>query len=329
VFGDDWEGDNFDFDTLIVDGEVTGIPADIYSRRVLTPYGRNVYSLFGEDSIKLAEHYSLLLGFRYDRVEAPQIDHPNNFSPRIALVVTPTEKTVLKAMYTAGAAFQINAANTSPDAIALGNVVHFDAEKPERLDSFELAASYQPNPSTYLAINAFYNTLQDIFGVDPAVEPPPFRIINFGRIDYVGFEAIASANLTRQAFLRLIHQHVQFGSVVRDIYNFLPTPDKQHPSNYPEDVTKILGDVRIRKHFSANANANLIWNDYGGNSNGQTQSTGFYSTVNANLIWELDPHAEIMLSVYNLFNEQKQIPPFFLLAELPERNFNVNFSYSF
>lgn len=328
-FGDDWDGDNFNFSTTIKDGQVMGVPVNPFAVRVLTPYGRNAYALFGQDSIRLSEHYSLLLGFRYDRVEAPQIRHPNTFSPRVALVITPNERTVFKAMLTSGVGRQINAAATSSDAFSFGNPGIMDAQEPERLNSVELAASHQLNPRMDLSFSVFYNSLRDIFGLDPNAPPIPARLINFGRIDFVGFEAIATVKPTQRSFLRIIHQHVQFGSVVRHIFNdILTTLDRKHPANYPEHTTKLLADVRINQKFSANANANLIWNNFG-NFAGRTEDAGFYSTVNANLIWEPNSQIEVILSAYNLFNEQEKIPPFDLFAILPERNFNLNVNYRF
>jgi outer membrane receptor for ferrienterochelin and colicins len=330
-FGDDWDGDNFNFLTQIVDGKVTGVPADPFTKRVLTPYGRNVYALFGQDSIRFNDEFTLLLGFRYDRVEAPKIPQPDNFSPRIALVVTPNPKTVFKAMFTAGAANPLNAGVLSEDNFAFGNPNQIDADKSERLYSMEVEGSYQPTANSSIGVNVFYNSLQDIFGSSPIpdIHPTVFRLFNHGRVDYVGFEAIASMNLNRRALVRVVHQHVQLGSVVDNVIDFLTTADNKHLANYPEDVTKLLGDLRINKTFSANANVNLVWNDFSKKTSIDTNETGFYALLNANLVWEMNPRTELIFSGYNLFNEQKRIPPMDKLALLPERNFNINFLYRF
>ncbi|HEY7160924.1 MAG TPA: TonB-dependent receptor, partial [Acidobacteriota bacterium] len=330
-FGDDWDGDNFNFSTKIIDGEVTGVPADPFTKRVLTPYGRNVYALFGQDTIRFNDEFSLLLGLRYDRVEAPKIPQPDNFSPRIALVVTPTSKTVFKAMFTSGVALPLNAGVTAEDNFAFGRPNQIDADKSERLNSIELEASYQPNENSSIGVNVFYNSLQDIFGgFDiPGPDPKVFRLFNHGRVDYVGFEALASVNFNRKTLVRVVHQHVQFGSVVDYIFDFLTTTDNKHPSNYPEDVTKILGDLRINKDFSVNANVNLVWNDFSRKTSIDTNETGFYALLNANLVWEVNPRTEFIFSGYNLFNEQKRIPPMDSLAFLPQRNSNLNFLYHF
>jgi hypothetical protein len=75
----------------------------------------------------------------------------------------------------------------------------------------------------------------------------------------------------------------------------------------------------------------LIWNNYSRLTSAEhpANESGFYALLNANLVWEVNPRTEFIFSSYNLFNEQKQIPPFHLDAFLPERNFNVNFLYRF
>jgi iron complex outermembrane receptor protein len=328
-FGDDWAGDNFNFSTVIVDGVVTGVPADPYTKRVLTPYGRNVYGLFGQDSIKLHDHYSLLFGFRYDRIEAPQIREPNSFSPRVALVITPNEDTVFKAMFTSGASRQLNAAVTSPDAIGFGNPTIVEAQKPERLHSFELSGFHRLNPQFELTVNGFYNSLRNIFGVDPTRTPPPFVLINAGRIDYFGFEAIVNTNPNSRTFLRVIHQYVHTGSV-NDIFDILTTPDEEHPNNYPENITKVLADFRVSRTISMNGNVNLIWNNFGADFSQETIDTGFYALLNANLVWQVTPKTQVILSGYNLFNERDRIPPFFQWRAFnPGRTFNVDLDFQF
>ncbi|HSE39644.1 MAG TPA: TonB-dependent receptor [Acidobacteriota bacterium] len=328
-FGEDWSGDNFNFTTEIIDGVVTGIPADPFTKRVLTPYGRNVYGLFGQDSIKLHDHYSLLLGFRYDRIEAPQNHEPNSFSPRVALVITPDENTVFKAMFTSGASRQLNAAVTSPDAIGFGNPTIVNAQKPERLHSFELSAFHRFNPQLEFSINGFYNSLRNIFGLDPGSVPPPFVLINAGRIDYFGFEAIMNANPNSHTFLRIIHQYVQTGSV-HDPFDILTTFDEEHPNNYPENITKILADYRISRKVSVNGNVNLVWNNFGSDFSHETIDTGFYALLNANFVWQMTPTTQIVLSGYNLFNERDRIPPFFQFRSFnPGRNFNVDLDFQF
>jgi iron complex outermembrane receptor protein len=328
-FGDDWSGDNFNFSTEIKDGEVNGIPADPFTKRVLTPYGRNVYGLFGQDSIKFHDDYSLLLGFRYDRIEAPQIQEPDTFSPRIALVVTPNDKTVFKAMFTSGAGRQLNAAVTSPDMIGFGNPTIVRAQKPERLHSFELSAFHRMNPHLEFSISSFYNSLRNIFGLDPNSPPPPFVIINAGRIDYVGFEAIANANPNSKTFLRIVHQFVHC-THVNDIFDILTTPDEEHPSNYPENITKLLIDYNVSRNISINANANIFWNNFGGTFDNQTVDTGAYAIMNANFVWNLTDKTQVIFSGHNLFNQRKRVPPFFQFRSFnPGRNFNLDLNIGF
>lgn len=336
-FGDDWEGANYNIDPTIADGQVQGIPENPFEKRTLTPYGRNVYAIFGQDSIKLSENYNLLLGFRFDRIEAPQIPNPNSFTPRVALVFKPATKMILKAMFTSGLSRQPNAAVVSPDSFAFGNPLVTDISKPERMYSGEFSGSYEVSRSLNLTLNVFYNSLQDTFGIDPTLRND--RLITGGRIDYVGFEAIAAANLTEDVFVRVMHQHVQFGSVVNDVLHILTTPDQEHPLNYPEDVTKLLADIRINPTVTLSANANLVWKVFGRTQIGinpetlrniyATAVTGFFAVVNATGAWNLTPKWRFLFSVSNLFNEQKQIPPLDQFSFLPERNYNMSVAYWF
>ncbi len=332
-FGDDWEGNNANFSTLIIDGVVVGIPADPYSRRTITPYGRNVYAVFGQDTIRFNDTYSLLLGFRFDRIEAPQITDPNTFSPRVALVVTPNEKTVLKAMVTSGISRQPNAVLTSPDSFGFGIPQITEITEPEKMYSFELGASYEPRADLDLALNVFYNSLRNIFGPESKTAFPPV-ILSEGRIDYVGFEAIATMNITPKALVRVTQQHVQFGAVVDDVLQMLTTPGGEHFMAYPPDVTKLLADVQLSEHFSVNANSDLIWNNFGyfvGQPPRPPRAieSGFYALVNANFVWEPNRRMQLVFSAYNLLNEQKEIPAYDWVSQIPERNFNVNLSFRY
>ena len=193
-FGDDWYGDNFNFRPTIINGVVT-IPSDPYAVRAITPYGRNVYAVFGQDSITLSDRYALLLGFRYDRIEAPQIKEPDAFTPRVALVAKPNDKTVFKAMYSSGFR-QPTAVLTGPDNFALGGAVETEIEEPEKMNSLELSGSYAFRNDANFTLNVFYNSLRDIHGLDP-VRRPEGRFINIsvGRVDYIGFEAIVDLNI--------------------------------------------------------------------------------------------------------------------------------------
>jgi outer membrane receptor protein involved in Fe transport len=325
-FGEDWSGDNFNFHTLILDdGTVTGIPSVPYSVRALTPYGRNAYGLFAQDTISLGNRYSLLLGFRFDRIEAPQIPEPNSFTPRVALVYKPNPKTVLKAMFTSGLSRQPNGAVISPDSFAFGLPLKTAITKPERMYSYEMAGSHNVNQSLDLGLNFYYNSIRDLFGNPPG---NPMLLVTGGRIDYTGFEAVATMNLTENSLVRYIHQFVRLGSKVDDRFANLTTVDGKHPLNYPEDEDKVLLEWRPANKVNLNMNANLIWNNYG--KMGQnTIHTGFYSVFNANALWNVTPTSQLQVSVYNVFNTSQRIPPFDNYAYLAERNVNISFNYWF
>lgn len=328
-FGDDWYGDNFNFRPTIVGGVLTGFPPDPYTIRAITPYGRNVYGVFGQDIITLGERYSLLLGFRYDRIEAPQIKQSDAFTPRVALVVKPNDRAVLKAMYSSGFR-QPSAVLTSPDNFVLGGASQTEIEDPEKMYSLELSGSYSSRKDISCTVNIFYNILRDLHGLDP-VRRPVFVNISVGRVDYVGFEAILDLNLRENILVRTAYQHVQLGATVNDVFGTVVTPDEEHVLAYPEDVIKLIVEVPVNRWLSVNTNTNFVWNFFGTiPPAGPTAGTGFFPIVNANVVLNLGPHSQFILSGYNLTNEDTKVPQtlnnFTFIAE---RNFNVTFAYLF
>ncbi len=328
-FGDDWFGDNFNFRYLIVDDVLTGVPTDTYPVRAITPYGRNVYAFFGQDAVTLNDRYLLLLGVRYDRIEAPQIKEPDAFTPRVALVIKPNERTVLKTMFSSGFR-QPTAVLTGPDNIALGGAFLTEIESPEKMYSLELSGSYSLPHTANFTLNFFYNSLRDIHGLDP-LRRPIFVNISVGRVDYVGFEAIADLELTENTFTRIVYQHVQPGAVVNDIFRTTVTPDEKHVLSYPQDVIKLIIDVPLNEWLSVNTNSNFVWNFFGRIPEaGPGADTGFFPIINANIVLDLGNHSELILSGYNLTNEDTKVPQTLNnFTSLAERNFNVTFAYSF
>lgn len=330
-FGDDWFGDNFNFRTTIVDGVVTGIPADPFSRRAITPYGRNVYGVFGQDSITINDRYSLLLGFRYDRIEAPQITESDAFTPRVALVTKPNDRVVLKAMYSSGFR-QPTAVLTGPDSFALGGAVQTRIEEPEKMYSLEFSGSYSFRKDASFSLNFFYNSLRNIHGLDPVLSPQgQFVNISVGRVDYAGFEAIMDLRVKGNTFLQTAYQHVQPGFNVNDIFGTLVTPDEDHVLSYPEDVIKLILEVPVNRWVSVNTNTNFVWNFWGKlPRGGPSLNTGFFPIVNANVVLDLGAHSQVILSGYNLSNENTKVPQTLnSFTSLAERNFNVTFAYLF
>lgn len=228
-------------------------------------------------------------------------------------------------MFTSGLSRQPNAAVVSPDSFAFGQSLKTEITKPERMYSYEMAGSYNVNRSLDLGLNVYYNSIQDLFGNPPGNLS---LLVTQGRIDYTGFEAVATMNLSENSLVRYVHQFVRLGAVVDDPVTNLTTPDGNHPLNYPEDEDKLLVEWRPMKQLNVNMNANLIWNNYS-KIGKQSLHTGFYSTVNANMIWNFTSTSQLQIGIYNLFNTSQKIPPFDLNAYLAERNVNVAFNYWF
>jgi outer membrane receptor for ferrienterochelin and colicins len=330
-FGADWYDDNFNFPGRDANGQIS-VPPDPYLVRMVTPYGRDVLGLFAQDSYRLTTNTTLLLGLRYDRIESSILQEKGAFTPRIALVGKPNEKTVYKLMFSTGFRQPI-AVLLSPDGFYFGNDgARVEIKHPEKVYSLELSGSYRLSHSANVTLNAFFNSIRNIHGIDPHAIPQLVGVfVSGGRLDYAGFEAIADWNLTHSIFLRAVQQHVQPAGVVEDIFGSFTTPDREHLRAYPQDATKLILDVRLSRMISFNVNSQLVWRVWGMEANtGTAFRSTHYSLLNANLIVGLTPRSQLMLSGYNLTDGAQSVPRVLTrFVPLAKRNFNLQFGYWF
>lgn len=201
------------------------------------------------------------------------------------------------------------------------------------MSSFEIAGSYKLSANADLLFKYFYNSLTEIHGVDPArlrLNPPRTVFVSAGRIDFTGFEAAAVMKFKSDALFCVVHQHVQLGSKVNDVFGILTSPDRKHIIPYPEEVTKLLLDLPIHQGIRLDANANMVWRQFGLRSAGRFENTGFYGLLNANLVFRLTSRTQLIFSGYNLTNEDQEVPLTLQLFNVPaERNFNLGLYHRF
>jgi len=306
AFGGDWANNNFNFDTQITTNSVvTGQPVNPYLNRVVTPYTRSVEGVFAQDNMRLNEKLSLLLGLRYDYVKVPAGIKPDAFTPRAALVYTPDNRTVLKAMYSTGFR-QGFAIFLDPDQF--GNAATFTGslKAPETMASYELTGTYQVSNPLRAGLNLFYNTFRNMHGISG------FVLNSQAAIDYKGFESSLNMKMGDQVSGSVMHQHVQLGSKVYDPIQLYTSPNGKHIATFPEDVTKLQMEVRPMKKLSVNADANMVWKTYtlakyfpAQNpvvDDRTTTSIGLYTAINANIVYTFGEHTDFTLSGYNLAN---------------------------
>ena len=329
-FGSDWSGDNYEITPRIENGHVVGVPANTFSVRTITPYGRNVFGIFAQDMLTLSRKNSLLLGLRLDYIEAPGIEEAFDLTPRIAYVHKQDSGRIFKAMYTSGFRQPI-AVITSPDAFRFGEQTINQITDAEKVKTFELSASTPAGKSGRLGLNLFYNILTNIHTVHPdSAVIRPFVFVSTGRIDFCGFELMADYSLTHDLLLKVAHQYVHTGAVVRDDFSVHTVEDGDHIRAYPENVTKILVDLPITSYLSVNSNANVVWKSYGLLATGDLVESDPYVQWNANTIFHINKRSNFIISFYNITGGDHDIPlTINRFTKTAERSLNVSFDYRF
>ena len=85
-------------------------------------------------------------------------------------------------------------------------------------------------------------------------------------LDYVGFEAIASVNVSSKPWFESFINMLSWAQVDY-IFDFLTTTNWTAAQITRKMLQKFLAICRINKTFSVNANTNLVWNDFSRHTN--------------------------------------------------------------
>jgi iron complex outermembrane receptor protein len=121
---------------------------------------RTIWSLVAQDEWRLADHWLLTAGVRYDDYS----DFGGTFNPRLALVWDINEQLTSKLLY--GKAFRApNFAEqfTQNNPVVLGN----RSLQPETINTYEWAFSYRPVSALSTAVNVFYYQIDKLISAVP------------------------------------------------------------------------------------------------------------------------------------------------------------------
>jgi outer membrane receptor protein involved in Fe transport len=308
-FGSDWENDNFDFNPTYdpASGTWSGVTPD-YAHRMLTPYDRSEVGVFAQAAFDPFTNVSVVLGGRYDYVGAPNMSKNTSFTPRAALVYTPTPILTTKLMYSTSFR-QPMAVLTTPDGFFLGGRGTNDITEPETIQSLELAVSCFVHSNLSLTLNTFYNRFKNPHSLTTDTASGKLLFTQGGTVDFEGFEAIVQYRLVEKVSLTLGHQFVMLGNKAEDPYNTFRAPTERTILFYPENVTKGMIEWRVTRLASANLNGLLVYQSLGYTPAGEVAKTGSYAILNANLLMG-DPRklGQISLSVNNLLDDKTRVP---------------------
>lgn len=306
-FGNDWNGRNFAYYPAVqADGTVTGITPGP-AARILTPYSRSFWGVYGQALWHTGKGVTLLAGFRGDYVGAPRIREHFALTPRLGLVGTPDEKTVWKLMYTSGFR-QAMAILTTPDGYLLGSPAYASSEvtEPERIRSLEASCSRLVSSRFNVSANLFYNRMEQLHSL--LANGDQFRFVSAGRVDLWGGELVLWYRLQDALDLRLAHQHAAPGRERQDPSHVILSPGSgDRLMYYPQAVTKLLCDWRLGPRLSASAVGMRVQPQRGYLGTAPAR-TGAYSLLNLNLVATLGLGHELRLEWRNVLDANPKVP---------------------
>jgi outer membrane receptor protein involved in Fe transport len=215
---------------LLLGTEFWYIPTANYTATVLNEPDANLdfsywtLGVFAHDSYQISERLAINGGIRADLNSRTD----PVFSPQLAMLYSPTEKTTIRAGYSRGYRLpSLIEANVAQELQPLPNPDLI----PEASNSLELAWKQQLGRDLNLDIAFYYQQLDDLIPSDPFV--PQF--INAGTLEAMGLEASVSVDLP-EGIQTYLYYNFQFDNTMR--------------VNAPSPLCKFGVTVPFLKHFT-------------------------------------------------------------------------------
>ncbi len=271
---------------------------------------RQSHGVYAEGDMEILSKLHLSIGGRYDQYG----DFNPKYSPRVALIYEPFEKSTLKAIY--GTAFRV------PNFLELSDP-RFQNINPEEVTSYQLIWDQGIGRNLRSSVTGFFNQMNDLI---------VFANGNYGNIDAEskGVELALDGNWAKGLRGRASYtfQNVQNRSTSQDV------PDS------PENLVKLNLSVPIYKekvYASLEFRYTSSRNSFFTTTSGQTipgSDVAEYSILNFTLFSQnLVKNLEFSASVYNLLDQSYSDPATGIHAqsEIPQdgRTFRVKLTYRF
>jgi outer membrane receptor for ferrienterochelin and colicin len=272
------------------------------------------YGIYIQDNISFWDYFTLNAGVRYDYYSVSG----ETINPRIALIYKPVDTLALKMLY--GTAFR--APNLFEKYYNIANVqkapAHLD---PEKTQSFEVIAEYQPVDNLRLIGTAFHNTIKNLINL---VNDPKDNLLvytNFGEIDMDGFEF--EGDYLWDSGVRL-----------RGSYTFTYAMDDLQGSwlsNSPRHLGKLNLSMPV---WRDKIRLGIEWQYVGDRKTKSDLRTADYHVTNLTMTADrLVPGLDVSASLYNFFDSRYDHPAGdeTLINTAPQdgRNFRLWFTYHF
>ncbi len=276
---------HFDSQPPVVDGSLVDVSD---SRYVYAPDSqRNFKFVALQDEWRLAEHWQLTYGMRYDDYS----DFGSTSNPRVSLLWTPEEWVYIKLLY--GTAFRapsfFNQFNQN-NPVFLGN----DDLKPETIDTWELSADFTHSESLSTRVAVFEYKVEDqiLFGDIPGSDAEVAQ--NSGELDGQGLEAQVAWKPTENLHLFAHHSFVD-----------VRTDSGDNAADVPRNRSYLVANWKFAPKLSLNSSVNHVAGRERAAADRRADIDDYTTT---NLKLEYDLGVKLGLSIDNLFDQDVREP---------------------
>jgi outer membrane receptor for ferrienterochelin and colicins len=220
------------------------------------------YSAMGEWQWSICDWLRTFVGGRVDKNTYTD----PMYSPRFALVLTPTEKDTIKASITRSVRMN------NAEEMRWEYVNNDEMSQPEKLDNYELRYERQQNENLWFAATAFINKL-NVISWDTSAHATK----NVGGQKVWGLEGeitYKKDNLELSAshgYTELIHFTLQSGAST--YLSAMPYGYGEDLANWHNHISKIQAKYTINPKWSVNASARLYWGVPGAKDYAKYQAT--------------------------------------------------------
>ncbi len=179
---------------------------------------RNVFSVFAEDNWKLTSKLSVLIGGRLDYYNNYNDKTISAFNPRLALAYKPTDKLIIKGLYSSAvrppSIYELQGSKFLPLLYGNENVSF------EQLDSYELTAIFK-NEKLRVELTSFYEQFNNrITYVNSAIDNTISVASNSGETDVIGIEMSLNYEFSKQNYIFLNASKLKSEDVTNDLPTF-------------------------------------------------------------------------------------------------------------
>jgi iron complex outermembrane receptor protein len=270
------------------------------------PWQSYMYSFLFEDQWNIAKDWTLFTSARVDKHEYTDV----MFSPRLALVWTPTEQDALKFMAS-------QSLRTNTEEAMRADWINGKRSDPEKMSTLELRYERRQTKELMLASSVFFNDL-DVLGWNNTLQ----KMNKAGTYKTAGIELEAQYR-TGSDTITFSHSYTKLVGQDINVTNFITAAGFGYGYDlnaWSNNVSKLTVHHQFDQHLSADGSLQMLWGYPGAKDymlwhtkNAQVfglgdathpaswnEPFGISASLNLGVEYKFDEHATLRLDAYNL-----------------------------